>query len=193
MPKVVPEYRLRARDRIVDAAQEVFRTKGFRSTTMADIAAKIGVSKGALYLYFPTKLDLLAEIQRRSRERVVEEWRGLLDRGDVVEGIVASLDAVFSGSVDPGVYLELVSEASRDPALRAAMQVDRREDLREMERFLRALEDRGRIRPLPNRRTTAHILLALLEGTLTDLMLRGRTADTRRMLVRSLRYLLGPT
>jgi len=191
MPKVVGEYKARARERIADAAQAVFRARGFRAATMEDIAREVGVSKGAIYLYFRTKTDLLSAIQERSRDQVLAAWSRLLESGDVAEGIADSLEEVFSGKVDPGIWLELVAEAAAHPDVRAALRVDEREDVRAMRSFLRRLEERGRIRPLRDRDTVAEIILALLHGSVLDLMLHGRAASARRSLVRSLRYLLG--
>jgi AcrR family transcriptional regulator len=193
MAKVVTGYKVQARARIVDAARAVFRKKGFRAASMADIAREIGVSKGAIYLYFRTKSDLLAAIQGRSREQIMASWQRLLTSGDVAEGIADSLTEVFSGSVDPGVWHELVAEAASNPEVRDAMRTDSREDVRTMRAFLRQLEEHGRIRKLRDRETVALIVLALLHGSVIDLMLHGRAADSRRALVKSLRYLLDET
>ena len=47
---------------IVAAALAVFAEKGFASARTEDIAARAGISKGALYLYFPTKEDLFRAV-----------------------------------------------------------------------------------------------------------------------------------
>lgn len=44
---------------ILDAALSLFAEHGFAATRMEDVAAKAGLSKGALYLYFPDKVSLL--------------------------------------------------------------------------------------------------------------------------------------
>src|SRR5438874_171360 len=49
---------------IVAAALEVFAEKGFAAARLDEIAARAGVSKGALYLYFATKQDLFAAVVR---------------------------------------------------------------------------------------------------------------------------------
>jgi AcrR family transcriptional regulator len=56
-----PKFRRRKADRpaeIVQAALAVFAEKGFAAAKLDDIAARAGVSKGALYLYFATKEEL---------------------------------------------------------------------------------------------------------------------------------------
>ena len=192
MPKVVQGYRTQARDRIVVAARAVFRRKGFRTETMEDIAREVGVSKGALYLYFRTKTELLVEIQARTRRSVLTSWERLLDGGDVAEGIARSLDEVLSGEVDPGVWHELAGAAASDPTVRAALRTDAREDLKAMRRFLRRLEERGRLRRGPDPDVLAPIVISLLHASALDLMLHSSGREVRRNLVRALRVLLEP-
>jgi AcrR family transcriptional regulator len=47
---------------IMASARELFFTKGFTPTTMDEIARKAELSKGALYLYFPSKEELYATV-----------------------------------------------------------------------------------------------------------------------------------
>jgi AcrR family transcriptional regulator len=60
-----PKFRRRKTDRpgeIVAAAQAVFAERGFAAARLDEIAARAGVSKGALYLYFETKEDLFRAV-----------------------------------------------------------------------------------------------------------------------------------
>src|ERR1700739_3282788 len=50
------------RKRIVDAARAHFLSHGFRSVTMDDLAAELGVSKKTIYAHFPGKFDLLEAV-----------------------------------------------------------------------------------------------------------------------------------
>jgi len=45
--------------KILDAAYKLFLQKGYRHTTMDDIAQQLGMSKKTLYKYYPGKLELL--------------------------------------------------------------------------------------------------------------------------------------
>lgn len=54
----------RGKDRrraILDAAREVFSTKGYEQTSMAEIAARVGVVEGAIYKHFGSKRELMFE------------------------------------------------------------------------------------------------------------------------------------
>lgn len=64
-----PKFRRRAEarpDEVLDAALELFMEKGFAATRVDDIARRAGLSKGAVYLYFPSKEAVLEALVRRS-------------------------------------------------------------------------------------------------------------------------------
>lgn len=68
-----PHRRRRKAERpqeLLDAALELFVEKGFAATRAEEVAARAGVSKGTLYLYYPSKEDLLKAVisQRLSAE-----------------------------------------------------------------------------------------------------------------------------
>lgn len=57
-----PRWQRRAEarpDEILDAALEEFTARGFEAARMEDIAKAAGLSKAAIYLYFPSKMALL--------------------------------------------------------------------------------------------------------------------------------------
>ena len=65
--KQVPKRRRRKEERpgdICRAALEVFAEKGFAGAKIEEIAARAGLSKGAVYLYFPTKEDIFRAVVR---------------------------------------------------------------------------------------------------------------------------------
>lgn len=51
---------------IVEAALAVFAERGFAATRLDDVAARAGVSKGTLYLYFPNKAELFKAVVRET-------------------------------------------------------------------------------------------------------------------------------
>jgi AcrR family transcriptional regulator len=74
------------RNTIVDAAQEVFFQKGIDDATMDDVAAAAELSKGTLYLYFKSKVELLAAIHVRGMELLASQMRPVLEtRGNGLE------------------------------------------------------------------------------------------------------------
>ncbi|MDA8194486.1 MAG: TetR/AcrR family transcriptional regulator [Thermaerobacter sp.] len=72
MPKVSDDHKERRRQLILDAAQAVFLGKGYQLTTVDDIAARSGLSVGALYRYFPTKSDIMLTLVEQRLGRTPE-------------------------------------------------------------------------------------------------------------------------
>jgi len=68
----IPERRLREKEKrrndIIDAAEQVFFSKGYEWATMDDVAERAELSKGTLYLYFRSKEDLYLGITLRGLE-----------------------------------------------------------------------------------------------------------------------------
>ncbi|PVG81909.1 TetR family transcriptional regulator [Nocardioides gansuensis] len=52
-------------ERLVEVALRLFAEKGFESTSVQDVVSAAGVTKGAMYHYFGSKDELLAEIYSR--------------------------------------------------------------------------------------------------------------------------------
>ena len=57
---------------IIDAAENVFFSKGFENSTMEDVAKRVELSKGTLYLYFKSKEELLLVIVKKSIAKLNE-------------------------------------------------------------------------------------------------------------------------
>ncbi len=64
------------RERIIDAAAEVFLEKGFTGTRVVDIARRAGYTSGALYGYFDSRAELLAEAVARSSSEMLSHLLG---------------------------------------------------------------------------------------------------------------------
>jgi AcrR family transcriptional regulator len=68
-PLPAPSSRQRRKEarpqELLDAALELFVEKGFVATRSEEVAARAGVSKGTLYLYYPSKEELLKAVIRQ--------------------------------------------------------------------------------------------------------------------------------
>jgi AcrR family transcriptional regulator len=73
----------RRRHQLLTAAQKLFAKKGYRGTTIDEIAHKAGLTKGAFYYHFHGKQDvLMALIEEVGREYHDAFWK-LLERGNL--------------------------------------------------------------------------------------------------------------
>ncbi len=55
-------------DLILQAAEAIFTEKGYHDASMDEIAAHVGIAKGTVYLYFPSKQDLVFALFKRELE-----------------------------------------------------------------------------------------------------------------------------
>lgn len=73
------------RERILEAAMNIFSAKGFHDTKLDEIVAEASISKGSIYFHFPNKeklfialVDQFADlIERRANEAIAEEAKGI--------------------------------------------------------------------------------------------------------------------
>src|SRR5438309_11662992 len=59
---------------LLDAALDLFVEKGFAATRAEEVAARAGVSKGTLFLYFPSKEELFKAVVRENITGRFAEW-----------------------------------------------------------------------------------------------------------------------
>jgi AcrR family transcriptional regulator len=107
---------------IVAAAFAVFGEKGFAAARLEDIAARAGVSKGALYLYFETKEDLFRAVVREAVApnvqaviAVAEAWDGCF--ADLVRMLLPRMAALMAGGGLGKVVRMVVGESRNFPEL----------------------------------------------------------------------------
>ncbi|WP_151736128.1 TetR/AcrR family transcriptional regulator ['Paenibacillus yunnanensis' Narsing Rao et al. 2020] len=60
---------------ILDAAYELFGTRGFYETKISEVAEQAGIAKGTVYLYFKNKEELFMAVTRRDCEGFIDELR----------------------------------------------------------------------------------------------------------------------
>ncbi len=107
---------------IAEAAFEMFLEKGFSSTRIDDVAAKAGVSKGTVYLYFENKEALFNAAIDRAVLPNVARFEGLIDGSEgttpeLIERLLAMMATVVTATPVGGVPKLIISEAGNFPEL----------------------------------------------------------------------------
>jgi len=64
---------------LLSAALDLFVERGYAATRLDDVAARAGVSKGTLYLYFTNKEELFKAVVRENMVPVLGEAEGIID------------------------------------------------------------------------------------------------------------------
>lgn len=109
---------------MIAAALELFVEKGFAATRMDDIAARAGVVKGTLYLYFDSKETLFREAIQRTLTPILKDLAQMIDAfdGSSADLLRALLNAWWRsiGSTTLGGLPKLmISESRNFPELAA--------------------------------------------------------------------------
>lgn len=92
--KATPRARRTARDRIFDAARELFYRQGIRGVGVEAIAEQAGATKMSLYRAFPGKDELVAECLRHSATQFWSWWDQVVaDHGPDARAILLALFA----------------------------------------------------------------------------------------------------
>lgn len=71
------------RSEILDAAEKLFGTKGYDSTSTGDILRELGIARGTLYYHFKSKEDILDAMIDRLTQALAARAAEVLDRKDI--------------------------------------------------------------------------------------------------------------
>ena len=93
---VVAEDRRR---QILDAALDVFAEHGYAAARLEDVAARAGVAKGTIYLYFADKRTLFMELARTAAAPMIERIGELAVADAPIDQMLRSLAVRFETEV----------------------------------------------------------------------------------------------
>ena len=126
-PDTTPKKKFRRRaearpDEVLDAALEIFIAKGFSAARVEDIARAAGLSKGTVYLYFPSKDAILEGLVKRAIVPLVERATLLAnadhqDPRKVLETAVTFIVGALSNPRNAAIPRLILSEAGNFPEL----------------------------------------------------------------------------
>ncbi len=127
MPKISDAKRDARRRQVLDAALACFSEAGFHQTGMADIVRRSGLSHGAVYLYFPSKNDLIEAlaVDRHRSEAALNA--AALANADPLDALRVLAHSYALSLVDPAgearrrVGVNGWAEALRNDRVRAAV------------------------------------------------------------------------
>jgi len=148
------ESREQTTKHLLDAGQKLIAQKGLSATSVEDIAAAAGYSRGAFYSNFDTKFDLFIEILRRDHLETHDRFMALCDDGMSFEQLLSRLRDLYGRQYrNEDSFLNWAEArilAARDTDFRARLyEVDseRRRDIHELVEYV--FRRAGGTPPLP--------------------------------------------
>lgn len=121
MTQTQAERRASTQAKILDATIEALVAVGYAGASTPEICRRAGVSQGALFRYWPTKGDLLADAAAHLLGRVTTAYEQAFSGRNV--GIREALEALWATYRQPDLLaaMELYVAARTDPDLAAAL------------------------------------------------------------------------
>lgn len=169
------------RERVLEAAGEVFAERGFHGASVEDICERAGFTRGAFYSNFSSKDDLVLELTRRHAEDLVERIRaaGKREQASAEEVLRDVLAAIADDSRSKERWVVLTTEftlhAIRDAAARRAWAAQQRRVRDELATVVDEVVGRqGLTLPMPTD-VFVRVAMALTQGSLTQRLVEPRS------------------
>ena len=152
-------------DSLLDVAVALFNERGYDAASMEELAARLGVTKSAIYHHVPGKVELL----RLALDRALDALSAVTAEPGAVTGrAIDRLEHVVRGSVRvlaaelPSVTL-LLRVRGNSPVEQAAL-ARRREFDRVVTDLVRAAEEQGDVRPDVDPAVTSRLLFGTVNS-----------------------------
>jgi AcrR family transcriptional regulator len=138
---------------ILTAALECFRQRGFAATRLEDVAARAGVTKGTIYLYYPSKEELFKAVIRGELMPNIERVEAAFDEqgpaAQMLERLMMIWSEVIVSSPVSVIPKLMIAEAGNFPDLaRFYLENVVHRGLRLLAAILRHGIARGEFRPV---------------------------------------------
>jgi AcrR family transcriptional regulator len=162
------QSRDQTRQRLLDAAQSIFLSKGFVAASVEDIAEQAGYTRGAFYSNFSSKSELFLQLLKRDHENVMVDMRAIFEAGESRSQMEARVLDYYSKHFRENdcflLWMEGKLQAARDPDFRVGFVACLRELRAATTEYIRQFSAQfGTPLPLPAEQLAVG-LLALSDG-----------------------------
>ena len=175
MARRTKEEALETREKLLDAALDLFCEKGFSQTRLSDVAERIGMTRGALYGHFKNKPSLLAaliqEMHERERALVAEHAPEVMSLAGLKDYLVARIRIATHDEQCRKfvrfVLLQMEWSVEVMAAVREELMKFRTEPFEELSHILTQAQRRGDLRSGVDAKTAKDMLTGLWIGLLS--------------------------
>ncbi len=134
-------------ERLLGIARRIFEEKGFAATTTQEVIEEAGVTKGALYHHFPSKLALFEAVYRTVEDEMAAEIQEASSRSkDPFERLVAGCFAYLECASDNRMHRILRTDGPSALGLANWQMIDREYSVYRLLPFLKQLSADGVLR-----------------------------------------------
>jgi AcrR family transcriptional regulator len=184
------------RSHILDVAGELFARRGYDATSVADICAQAGVTKGAFYHHFESKQTVFLELRDHWLAPLESQLTLARDPTQTLPQLLQSIANMLRAMVAEAgedqrqqVFLELLSAARQDPTILPAMLAPMHRYHEWFEQLIRAGIKEGALRKV-DRALAAQVLVSLGFGLVMLSLLDPHGADWGDLAARAMPLLM---
>jgi AcrR family transcriptional regulator len=180
MPARSPEYMQARHAEIIDAAMACMVRLGAAKVSLSDICEQAGVSRGAFYVHFASKDEVLCGVIDRLRDSTIEEsnFASPEELRDVLYAQVRRHDLPDRGKLAM-VELELLLAARESETLRKALAAAFKQRYSQFEAGLASLGAMDHLQPGVSPQQAAELILPFLTGEVIGSMAAARPVASK--------------
>jgi AcrR family transcriptional regulator len=164
---------------ILDAAMTAFDRQGYTATTVDDIAAAAGISKGSIYNYFRSKQDLFSQLFNRAIAKDEADVDALLAVGSPAGRKLCDLLDYWHHGLEVDLKigrltLEFWAAAARDSddsPLAENLHASYERMIARIRQFIQSGIERGEFDPAINAEASARLFIGLIHGLMLQAIL----------------------
>jgi AcrR family transcriptional regulator len=151
------------RIRILDAAGELFNTRGYKSVTISDIAETLGMSKKTIYQYFSGKEEIASTVIEAFVGRIAEKFELLEPGDDPISAIRATFEQI---KVEVSRVSPLFQDDIRKllPHIHRKLREMRVEKFKKIEYCIRIAQQKGQVKETVDAHLATVVFLDALQG-----------------------------
>jgi AcrR family transcriptional regulator len=152
---------------LLAAARDLFAERGFQGAGREDIAERAGMTRGALYHHYASKLDLFRAVVETLEEELVERIAEAAMAGETAsDHLRLGAHALLDAATDPAVRRIVLLDAPSVLGWETWREIEARFGLAMVEHVLEAAMDEGAITRQPVKPLAQVLLAALQEASL---------------------------
>ena len=169
-------------DQLITAARRLFATKGFPATSIQEIVAEAGVTRGALYHHFASKEELFEAVFNREQEALDQRVReAAARRKGAWTQLKAGCDEFLDATLDPETQRIVMIDG---PAVLGSVRSQQNDDSQSIQLLKHVIEkavQEGTLRKRPIMPIVHLLFGALCQAAMVIARSENQEATTRQM------------
>lgn len=166
---------------LLEAARELFAQDGYAATSLDDVVARAGLTKGALYHHFEGKRGLFRAVYELEQQRLLQTLTtAAAKRRGAWEMLRTACEAFLDASLDPAIQRITLLDAPTALGWETMREIENEGTLRVLKQSLKGAMHEGSLTPRPVDPLAQLLFGALCEAAMSIARSGDQPATARR-------------